>query len=103
MLNPPAVELGGDSDTVLSGVIAPGLGYGVIAASVARYIFDLADWENSAWIVPMGVSGHPGSPHYTDQLDKWSNTELLPMPYAWESIIGNAQAHQRLVTESSGG
>ena len=98
-LNPPDVELGGDGDTVLSGVMVPGLGYRILAGSVARYVFDLADWDNSAWIVPLGVSAHAGSPHYADQLGKWSEVKLVPMLYSWDSIARDAETRQQLVAQ----
>ena len=64
--------------------------------SVARYVFDLGDWERSAWIVPLGASGHPGSPHYADQSADWSATRLRPMRYGWARISAEADSHQRL-------
>ena len=47
--------------------LVPAAGFDLSLTSVARYVFDLADWERSAWIVPLGASGHPGSAHYADQ------------------------------------
>jgi penicillin amidase len=68
----------------------------VSATSVARYVFDLADWEQSGWVVPLGVSGHPGSPHYADQVPAWADARLLPMRYAWERIRTEAATRQVL-------
>jgi penicillin amidase len=95
-LNPPALPLGGDADTVQATAYPVGVGYTVSSTSVARYVFDLADWERSRWVVPLGVSGHPGSPHYTDQLSAWATGELLPMLYDWTHIRNGAEAMQRL-------
>jgi penicillin amidase len=78
-LNPPGVEMGGEWDTVFSAAHAAGFGFGVTSASVARYVFDLADRGAGAWIVPLGASGDPESPHYSDQQASWAAGELIPI------------------------
>ena len=85
-LNPPAVAVGGDGETVNASGFVPGAGYHVALTSVARYVFDLADWESSGWVVPHGASGHPGSPHWADQLSAWADCRLLPMRYDWSRM-----------------
>jgi penicillin amidase len=90
------VAIGGDSDTVQAGSFIAGAGYGVTSTSVARYVFDLADWEQSAWIVPLGSSGHPGSSHYADQAERWSECRLAPMRYGWARVAAEAESHQVL-------
>src|SRR5262249_44116620 len=60
LLDPPVVPAGGDGDTVQAADFVPTAGFELSLTSVARYVFDLGDWERSAWIVPLGVSGHPG-------------------------------------------
>jgi len=96
LLDPPAVPVGGDGDTVQAASFIAGAGYAVTSTSVARYVFDLADWERSAWVVPLGASGHPGSPHYADQAAAWAEVRLLPMRYAWSRIAAEAESRQRL-------
>jgi penicillin amidase len=96
LLNPPGVAMGGDNETVQAGSYIPAAGYGLTSTSVARYAFDLGDWERSAWVVPLGASGHPGSPHYADQVHAWSEVRLLPMRYGWERIRAEAASHQAL-------
>ena len=95
-LNPPSVTMGGDGDTPQAASIYPGVSYNVAGTSVARYIFDTSDWEKSLWIVPLGSSGHPGSPHYGDQAVLWSNVEFIPMTYDWSKIAEAAETHQKL-------
>ena len=58
--------------------------------------FDLADWESSGWVVPHGASGHPGSPHWADQLSAWADCRLLPMRYDWSRIRKEAESTQTL-------
>ena len=96
ILSPPSVGVGGDGDTVQAASFIPGAGYQVTGTSVARYVFDLGDWNQSAWIVPFGASGHPGSPHFADQAEDWAAVRLRPMRYDWAGIKAEAEHHQRL-------
>ena len=95
-LNPPSVSMGGGLDTPQAAGHSPMGPYVIAGTSVARYVFDLADWENSRWIVPLGSSGHPGSPHYADQAITWANVELIYMRYGWEGIRKDAVTSQVL-------
>jgi len=91
-LDPPSVAVGGDGETVNAASFLPGAGYDVAVTSVARYVFDLGDWEASGWVVPCGASGHPGHPHWADQLPAWTECRLLPMRYEWARIRGAAKS-----------
>jgi penicillin G amidase len=95
-LNPPAVGTGGDGDTVQAASISTAGGYTVGGTSVARFVFDLSDWQRSAWVVPLGASGHPGSPHYGDQTATWAAVQLYPMLYDWAQIDADAETQQTL-------
>jgi penicillin amidase len=96
LLNPPGVPMGGDGDTVQAAAFAPGVSFNLASMSVARYAFDLADWDNSGWVVPLGASAHPGSPHFADQTLAWSEVRLNPMLYTWERITADAESTQSL-------
>jgi penicillin amidase len=96
ILDPPALAVSGDGDTVRQGGFTASQGYGVTSLSVARYVFDLGDWEESAWIVPLGVSGDPASPHYRDQAGDWAECRLRPMRYDWARIRAEAATHEVL-------
>lgn len=76
-LDPPSVAVDGDGDTVC--VSSTDIGTGVYHASVARYAFDLADRDASAWIVPLGASGNPTANHHHDQQDLWARCQLIPI------------------------
>jgi penicillin amidase len=95
-LNPTALAVGGDGDTVQAASIGAGTGYTVGGTSVARFVFDLSDWQRSAWVVPLGASGHPGSRHYADQAAAWGAVQLYPMLYDWQQISTTAETSQRL-------
>lgn len=96
LLNPPAIAMHGDGDTVQAAGYYPAQDFHARFISVARYIFDGGDWNNSRWVVPGGVSGHPGSAHYQDQLALHERHETLPMTYDWARIAAEAQATQTL-------
>lgn len=85
-LNPPVAGVAGDGETVRAGGIAPLLGLQCYSSSCARYVFDVADWDRSGWVVPHGVSGVRGSGHDLDQRDAWSACELLPMAFSAAAV-----------------
>ena len=81
-LHPPVDGCAGDGDTVRQGGTAPETGERAIHGSVARYAFDLDDWDSSGWVVPHGVSGVRDSGHDLDQRQAWLDCELIPMTYS---------------------
>ena len=85
-LHPPIDGCPGDSDTVRCGSVIPETGERSAAASVARYAFDLADWDRSGWVVPHGVSGVRGGGHDTDQRSAWLDCTLIPMAFSVAAI-----------------
>jgi penicillin amidase len=96
LLDPRSVPMGGDGDTPQAAGYSPGNPFTVTLSSVVRYVFDLSDWDRSGWAVPLGVSGHPGSSHYTDQVAVWSDVNLIPMLYGWDRIQSEAESIQRV-------
>lgn len=96
VLDPPPFATHGDGDTPLAG------GYSLVdrfvqtLMSVNRYIFDPSDWRQSRWIVPLGASGHPGSPHFADQGKMWSDVETIPQLWDWDDIVSTATTRQTL-------
>jgi penicillin amidase len=72
------------------------MGLSIVHSAVCRYVFDLGDWDNSRWIVPLGSSGHPASPHYTDQVSDWAACRLRPMTYSWPLVEAEAETRQVL-------
>jgi len=88
-LEPPALPVtpvSGDVDTVRCTGWLPGLTDEAYRGSVARYVWDLAEPAHSAWVVPMGASGDPRSPHHLDQLEPWAEARLLPVELDWEQL-----------------
>jgi len=97
LLDPPALPIGGDNDTVLANGLLAAAGPTAAYGALARYVFDVGDWDNSRWAVFHGVSGQPGSPHYTDQHAAWAASEMVPMLYDWKAVRAAATAVQRLL------
>ncbi len=86
-LDPPErVSLDGDLDTVFSSSYTPTAGFAVKAGSVARYAFDLADWDRSGWVVPLGAAGAGDAVHGTDQQAPWADGLLVPAPYTRAAV-----------------
>ncbi len=99
LLDPPSIPHSGDGDTPLQGGYSPATFATVTSLSVARYSYDTANWDNSLWVVPLGSSGHPGSPHYYDQSETWRRVEMVPMHWEWDAIIVGSESRQTLLPE----
>ena len=96
LLDPPPIPMSGDGETPLAGAYSPPQFADVVGVSVARYSYDLADWNNSLWAVPLGSSGHPGHPHYHDQSELWRQVRMAPMLYDWARIAAEHETQQQL-------
>jgi penicillin G amidase len=90
----PAVERGGDGDTLNVGV---GSGFEVAHGASFREILDVADWDRSVATSVPGQSGQPGSPHYGDLLPLWGEGRYFPLLFSREKI--EEMAKERLVLE----
>jgi penicillin amidase len=81
-----AVGVGGDKDCVLATTSIPGVTDRFSVGPTARYIWDLANRQQSRWVVPFGASGVPGEPHFADQLPLWAAGELIPVITDWDRL-----------------
>jgi penicillin amidase len=95
-LDPRHVAVDGDPDTVCSMGYTPTAGFAVRTGPVARYAFDVADWDRSGWAVPLGAGGSAGAPHAEDQLDAWAEGRLLPAPYTRPAVDAAATSTERV-------
>jgi penicillin amidase len=77
----------GDGNTVNA---AGGSGFTQAAGASYREIFDLSNWDNSLAINTPGQSGQPGSPHYSDLLQLWSEGKYFPLFYSRDKVEANA-------------
>ncbi|MCW2835245.1 MAG: penicillin acylase family protein [Nocardioides sp.] len=62
-------------------------GYGVTAAPSMRMVVSLADFDRSRYINLTGVSGHPGSSHYSDQTELFVNGDYLPWAFSRDAVV----------------
>jgi penicillin G amidase len=99
-LEPPGLPVGGDNDTVMANGCYWASGLTAAYGAVARYVFDVGNWDNCAWVVFHGASGDPLSPHYADQHPVWASTAVVPMLYDWSAI---AQAGERFMLRPASG
>ncbi|WP_330349003.1 penicillin acylase family protein [Streptomyces sp. NBC_00582] len=81
-----APALSGDHDCVLCTTAVPGWTDLAARGPAARYVWDLARREDSRWVVPLGASGDPDSPHHHDQLPLWLKGELAPVVTDWDQL-----------------
>ncbi len=78
-LRPTSGPVGGATDCVMATNQIGGVTTNALGGSTARYVWDLADRTNSQWIVPLGASGDPSSPHFADQTADWTIGALQPV------------------------
>jgi len=95
-LNPPRVEASGDGDVPFASGSPTPAEFAIKSGPINRYIHDPSNWSNSRWIVPLGSSGHPASPHFSDQQLMWSKIDTIPQLWDWDEIAGSAESTQRL-------
>jgi len=81
--------VGGDNETVWANGCRAESGTAAVYGAVARYVFDVGNWDGCSWVVVAGASGDPASPHYSDQHEAWSQCQLVPMRYDWQAIAAS--------------
>ncbi|WP_311836221.1 penicillin acylase family protein [Cellulomonas fimi] len=83
LMNPGAVAVPGGSAMVNAMNWDAGTdSYAVTSAPSMRMVVDLADLDASTWVNLTGVSGHPASTHYADQLDDWAQGRTFAWPFS---------------------
>lgn len=93
--------LPGDHDCVLSTSSVPGVTDLSARCPAARYVWDVADRANSLWVVPLGASGIPGSPHRRDQLPLWLGGGLVPVITDWNRLTKETPMRENAVYEQT--
>jgi len=69
------------------------------AGPAFRAIYDLAEPDNSVFILGTGQSGSPFSPHYRDMVTAWLQGGAVPMLTSRERILRDAVEHITLSPE----
>ncbi len=100
LFNRTGYEVGGGSSLVNATNWDAGVGYTVTSAPSMRMVVSLADFDDSRWINLTGVSGHPLSPHYSDQAELWVRGETLPWAYSRGAVEKAAEDRMTLFPDS---
>ena len=100
-LAPTSERVGGDGDCVCATGAYPSSGASATYGPVARYVFDLGDWDQSRWVVFHGTSGIPGDAHYSDQNTIWARGRLVSAPFTEAAVMAQAASITRLVPASA--
>lgn len=90
-VRPARLPLAGDAECVFANGSAVGVSHACGFGSAARYVWDLADRDAGRWIVPLGASGDPASPHFQDQAPLWARGELAPVVSDWTALRASAR------------
>lgn len=98
-LNPPEVEASGDGDVPFATGSSTPSEFVIKTGPINRYVHDPSNWNAGRWIVPLGSSGHPASPHFSDQQQMWANVETIPQLWDWDEIAKTAETIQRLLPD----
>jgi penicillin amidase len=93
--------LGGDSTTLNAAYWIRHEPFAVVAAPAARFVVDVGNWDATVLVLPVGQSGRPWSPHYSDQLGAWLHVEPVPLPYSPAAVDAAAKARLVLVPAAS--
>jgi len=96
-LAPSSVPVSGDGDCVFATGALPQTGLTSTYGPIAKYVWDLSDWDQSRWVVFHGASGNPDSPHYRDQNLAWAHSTLVPAFYSETSVMANTARTLRLL------
>lgn len=75
-VNRAGVRLAGEGDGVFENIHGPGF----------RAVYDLADLDNSRFMIATGQSGNPLSPHYGDLAERWRDGHYVTL--AGGAVVG---------------
>jgi penicillin amidase len=93
LFNRGPFPIGGNGDTIWnSQTNLHSLDSGIVIGPPFRFIADLNDLSRSVGQLLPGQSGHPGSPHYADNIQAWFKGEYHPMLIQREEIMANMEA-----------
>jgi len=92
-------KVGGGSSTVDATAWDATVGYGVSSAPSMRMVVSVGTWDDSVWIDLTGVSGHPMSPHYRDQTERWVAGEYLDWAFTRGAVRDAGERVLRLRAE----
>lgn len=62
----------------------------IALAQSFRAVWDVGAWDAGGIDLPLGESGEPGSPHYTDAVPAWLGHDLTPLPFSDAAVAAAA-------------
>jgi penicillin amidase len=65
---------------------------GITLGQSFRAVWDVGNWDAGGIDLPLGESGEPGAPHYTDVIGPWERHELTPLPFGDAAVDRAATA-----------
>lgn len=74
-----------------------GRDFAVVSLPSLRFVADLANWDNSRMVLPLGQSGHPMSRHARDQFPLWARGQAHQMPFSREAVEQAAVRRSKLM------
>jgi penicillin amidase len=87
LVNRGPVPVSGSTETVNNQIWYASRGnFGVGLIPSMRMIIDLGDFDRSLSCNSTGISGHPGSRWYGDQIEPWAKVKYHPMLWSREKV-----------------
>lgn len=71
--------------------------FAVTSIPALRFVAEVGNWDDSILVLPVGQSGRPWSPHYSDQISSWMRFEPVRFPFTREAVEGSAAARLELL------
>ena len=62
-----------------------------------RFVTEVGNWDDTVLVLPVGQSGRPWSPHYSDQISSWLHNETVRFPFSREAVERSAAASIELL------
>lgn len=93
LLNPPTLEPGGSVNTLNAIYISPDR----VSGPGMRMVVSLADFDATSQTVVPGVSAHPASPHYSDQIPDWLAARPHQFPFSARAVINSTRHSLKLL------
>lgn len=92
LMNPTPIAVSGSGGSPLatawdaSATVNGRYDYTVTTVPSMRMAVDMSDPDAAQWVVTTGVSGHPASAHYADQVGAWASGDMFEWPFTAAAV-----------------
>lgn len=62
-----------------------------------RHISKPGSWDETRFVIPLGQSGIPGSPYWTDQFESWRTGKAAVLPFSPDAVMKAAETSLKMV------